>query len=46
MIKKVRFPIDEVADYVYPLTAEEYENAEVIDDDVYVLITGEEVEVE
>ena len=42
----IKLTVDEVADHVYPLTVEEYENAEILDDDVYVLITGEEVEVE
>jgi hypothetical protein len=47
MVTKSRFSaISLVADDVYPLTVEEYENAEILDDDVYVLITGEEVEVE
>jgi|TARA_R110002020_G_scaffold283597_3_gene499281 hypothetical protein len=31
---------------IYPLTVEEYETIEVIDDDVFILIANEEVEVE
>jgi|TARA_B100001971_G_scaffold173866_1_gene166945 hypothetical protein len=38
--------ITESQNDIYPLTVEEYETIEVIDDDVFILIANEEVEVE